>query len=71
MIAQAEKSGYAGMALDGRLALGEIEIASGKTSEGKATLVAVHRDAQRKGYGLVASNALKAASAKSNGRSST
>jgi serine/threonine protein kinase/tetratricopeptide (TPR) repeat protein len=69
-IAQAEKSGYAGMALEGKLALGEIEIASGKVIAGKATLAAVRRDAQRKGYGLIASKALRAASAKDIGRPS-
>lgn len=63
-IARAEKSGYAGMALEGKLALAEIEIASGKLVAGKARLAAVQRDAKAKGYGLIASQALTAASAK-------
>jgi hypothetical protein len=54
---------YAGMALEGRIARGEIEIASGKVAAGRATLAAVRRDAQRKGYGLIADKALKAVSA--------
>ncbi len=62
-ISQADKSGYAGMALEGRLARGEIEIAAGKVTAGKSTLAAVRRDAQRKGYGLTAAKALKALSA--------
>ena len=63
-ISQAEKSGYAGPAFEGRLARGEIEIASGRVAAGKSTLAAVRRDALRKGYGLIAAKAVKAISEK-------
>jgi len=67
-ISRAEKSGYAGMVLEGRLARGEIEIASGKVALGRSTLAAVRRDAQRMGYGLISAKALKTVSAKDTGR---
>jgi hypothetical protein len=54
------------MALEGRLARGEIEFASGGSAAGSSTLAAVRRDAQQKGYGLIATKALKAASTKDN-----
>jgi eukaryotic-like serine/threonine-protein kinase len=63
-ISQADKSGHAGMALEGRLARGEIEITSGKVAAGKSTLAALRRDALRKGYGLIAAKAVKAISEK-------
>jgi 5-enolpyruvylshikimate-3-phosphate synthase len=56
-IARAEKSGYAGLALEGKLALGEVELAADNVSQGKSTLSAVRLEAQRKGYNLVASKA--------------
>jgi hypothetical protein len=54
--------------LEGRLARGEIEIASGRVATGRSTLAVVRRDAQRRGYGLIAAKALKGVSARDTGR---
>jgi len=58
-VARAEKSGYVGLKLEAQLALGTIQIAAGNSAAGQATLAAVKREAQSRGYGLIASKAAK------------
>jgi tetratricopeptide (TPR) repeat protein len=63
-LAEATKYGFVPYQFEARLALGEIEMKSGKTSAGRNRLEALEREAQQKGFGLIAR---KAAKAKSNG----
>jgi serine/threonine protein kinase/tetratricopeptide (TPR) repeat protein len=63
-IASAKKSGYEGLRLEAELALGEIEIASGHAAAGTSRLADVKKQAQDKGFRLVANKATQA-SAKS------
>ena len=60
LVTEAEAAGFAGEALEGRLALGEIEIASGKREAGFNELVALEKDASAKGYRLIARKAAAA-----------
>jgi hypothetical protein len=48
---------------DARLALGELEIRSGKTSAGHARLAALEKESRHKGFLLVARKAAVAAKA--------
>ena len=64
-LAEARRYGYLGYQLKLRLALGDIEIRYGSAEAGRAELEAVARDANAKGFGLVASNAVAAANLKS------
>jgi tetratricopeptide (TPR) repeat protein len=61
-LAEATKYGYVPYQFEARLALGEIETQSGRTSAGRARLEALERDAQKKGFGLIARKAAKALS---------
>lgn len=60
LIAEAASAGFVGEALEGRLALGEIEIASGNRGAGSSELEALQRDATAKGYLLIARKAAAA-----------
>jgi len=57
VIGQAEQAGLLGPQLEARLALGEIEIASGRIAEGRERLTALEREAQALGYQLIARKA--------------
>ena len=59
-IASAKKLGYLGYQLEAQLALGEIQLASGNAAAGRALLADVRKQAQQKGFGLVASKAAHA-----------
>ncbi len=51
------KVGSYGRQLEARLALGEIEMKSGKTAAGRARLEALEAEARTKGYKLIARKA--------------
>jgi hypothetical protein len=57
---QSDAKGYAGVGLDVDLGLGELEIASGRTAEGRARLAAVEQQARAKGFLLTAGQAAAA-----------
>jgi tetratricopeptide (TPR) repeat protein len=57
VLAKATRHGYVGYEFQSRLALGEIEVKSGKTAAGRARLLALERDAKAKGFLLVARRA--------------
>ena len=57
VIAKSRELGYAGIELDARLALAEIEMKAGQTTSGRAHLSAIEADAKAKGYSLVARKA--------------
>jgi len=59
-IASARKSGYLGYQLEAQLALGEIEKTSGKTAAGVSQLADVRKQAQIKGFSLIANKAERA-----------
>jgi hypothetical protein len=52
-IKRAHKSGYLGLELKAKLALGEIQYPANKFSAGDATLAEVKKRAQEMGYGLI------------------
>lgn len=54
---QAREHGYVGMEFDCRLAIAEWERKSGKAAEAQAQLTALERDADAKGFGLIARKA--------------
>jgi tetratricopeptide (TPR) repeat protein/tRNA A-37 threonylcarbamoyl transferase component Bud32 len=56
-IASAKKSGYEGFLLEAQLALGEVETASGKVAAGVGLLSDVRREAELKGFRLIAEKA--------------
>ena len=56
-ISEAHRLGALGEEFDARLALGEIEMKTGAANAGRAHLTQLHRDAQAKGYLLVARKA--------------
>ena len=56
-IASAKKSGYEGLQLEAELALGEIEIASGRAAPGMNQLADVRKQAQERGFRLIADKA--------------
>ena len=57
-LADLNKYGYAGYQLEARLLLGEAEIKAGKKREGEARLKALQKDAEGKGFNLIARKAL-------------
>ena len=57
VLAKASRHGYLGYEFQSRLALGEIEMKSGKTTAGRARLQALERDAKAKGFLLIARRA--------------
>jgi eukaryotic-like serine/threonine-protein kinase len=61
-LAEATKHGYLGYQFEARLALGEIEMKSGHTTAGRAHLAAVQKEAQVKGFELLARKAARAES---------
>ena len=61
VLAEAEKIGYAPGRFEARLALGEIEMKSGKTAAGRARLEQLEKDATAKGFLLIARKAAAAA----------
>jgi tetratricopeptide (TPR) repeat protein len=54
---QSKRLGYVGYQFEARLALGEVEMHSGHAAEGRACLAALQKDAEAKGFGLVARKA--------------
>ncbi|MGA2101121.1 MAG: hypothetical protein ABSG34_08450, partial [Candidatus Sulfotelmatobacter sp.] len=56
----AAKLGYSGYALEAQLALGEVELASGNRTAGRNRLTEVRKQAQQKGFGLIANRAARA-----------
>ena len=61
-LAQATKLGLLPEQLDIRLAVGEIEIKFGRSSEGRVHLAGLEKEASAKGFGLIAQQAAAAAS---------
>ena len=59
VLADASKHKYLGYQLEARLALGEIEIGSGKIAAGHAHLTALQKDAAAKGFLLIARKAAR------------
>ena len=60
MLAEAKKYGYLNYEYQARLALGEVEIKSGKPAAGRARLAALHQDATGAGFLLIARKTEKA-----------
>jgi len=60
-LASAKKSGYLGFQLEAQLALGEVQMASGKSAAGRSLLADVRKQAQVKGFRLIANNAARVA----------
>ncbi|MFZ0687453.1 MAG: tetratricopeptide repeat protein [Terriglobales bacterium] len=60
-INEARELHYLGVELEGRLALGEVEVRSGALSRGRSRLQSVERDASRRGFTLLARKAKVAA----------
>jgi ATP/maltotriose-dependent transcriptional regulator MalT len=56
-IASAKKFEYVGFQLEAQLALGEVETASGKVAAGHSLLADVRKQAQARGFRLIASKA--------------
>ena len=54
MIAEARRDDFVGVQLEARLARGEIRVNSGRVAEGRAELAVLAKEAQAKGYGLIA-----------------
>jgi DNA-binding winged helix-turn-helix (wHTH) protein/TolB-like protein len=60
IVTKSRELGYAGIELDARLALAEIEMKAGQATAGRAHLAAVEADAKGKGYNLIARKAATA-----------
>ena len=60
-IASAKKSGYLGYQLEAQFALGEMQMASGKSAAGQSLLADVQKQAQLRGFGSIANCAARAA----------
>jgi eukaryotic-like serine/threonine-protein kinase len=60
LIAEATSAGFVSEAMEGRLALGEIEVASGNTALGVAELQTLEKDAATRGYRLIEQKAAAA-----------
>jgi DNA-binding winged helix-turn-helix (wHTH) protein/tetratricopeptide (TPR) repeat protein len=60
LIAEATSAGFVSESLEGRLALGEIEMASGNKAAGVAELETLEKDAAARGYRLIAQKAAAA-----------
>jgi eukaryotic-like serine/threonine-protein kinase len=56
-LAEAHKFGFYGIELEAKLALGEIEVNSGNVSSGRILLERVQREAQQRGFALIAAQA--------------
>jgi tetratricopeptide (TPR) repeat protein len=56
-LAEAHKFGFYGIELEAKLALGEIEVNSGNASSGRILLERVQREAQQRGFALIAAQA--------------
>ncbi len=56
-IEEATKAGFAGLQLEARLALGEIELQSSRSAGGRTRLEALEREATARGFGLIARKA--------------
>jgi len=56
-LAEANKYGYLGYQFEARLALGEIELNSDKTGDGRVRLEVLQKEAAAKGFGLIARKA--------------
>jgi tetratricopeptide (TPR) repeat protein/TolB-like protein len=56
---EAEKAGMPGFDLEARLAIGQIEVAEGKGVRGRSDLSAVQKDAEAKGFLLIAQKAVR------------
>jgi eukaryotic-like serine/threonine-protein kinase len=61
-LAEAARLGFVNHQFELRLALGEIEMKSGKTAAGRARLTALQKDAAAKGFNLIAEKARRALS---------
>jgi hypothetical protein len=59
-LAEATNAGFLPFQLEARLALGEIELASGKAEQGRTRLQALEREASARGYALIARKAARA-----------
>ena len=57
MLTEARKYGYLIYEYKARLALGEVEVKSGKMTAGRARLTALEKDASRTGFLLIARKA--------------
>jgi eukaryotic-like serine/threonine-protein kinase len=57
VLSDATKTGFVNYALEARLALGELEVTSGNRTGGRGHLESLLRDANEKGFGLVAQQA--------------
>jgi DNA-binding winged helix-turn-helix (wHTH) protein/TolB-like protein len=57
IINKSREMGYQGIELDARLALAEMEMKTGQTTDGRAHLATVESDAKGKGYNLIARKA--------------
>jgi hypothetical protein len=57
IVTQARKAGLVAVELEARLALGEIEVASGYADTGQTRLAALEAEASRKGYKSIADRA--------------
>ncbi len=64
LLADSAKRGFVAQQLDLALALGEIEIASGKTAAGRARLEALEKEAREKGFLLIARKASRTLSSR-------
>jgi tetratricopeptide (TPR) repeat protein len=64
VIVEARRDGFVGVQLEARLARGEILIQSGRAAAGRAELAVLAREAQAKGYGLIARKASQAGQAR-------
>ena len=60
ILAELNKFGYVGYQMEARLILGETQTKAGKMREGQAGLLALQKDAQEKGFNLVARKAAEA-----------
>ena len=60
VVADAQRNGFVNYALEGRLALGEIDVSSGNVPNARRELEALQRDANQIGYSLVAQQAASA-----------
>ena len=59
-LTEATHFGFISYQYEARLALGEIELASGQTARGRSRLDALAREAPGRGFGLIARKALRA-----------
>lgn len=65
ILAEAERTGFVNLQFEARLALGEIELRSGKSNAGIARLQLLEKEAAAKGFNLLARKASRALRARS------